>query len=213
MDTAVDTAPRCTCCGSLLFADELGRQACLRCQQRADANLAALPGPDGLYARLRGALVPGRGSGGPAVSGSRTAPIPARLEPLSLSARGGVVTILQTWQADWHDHLGFTHPRWTGGLQEQCDQTVAALRNNLPWAASSHPAFEEFYAEVRQITAACRGQITGERPERRVTLACADCGGPLSVTLSTPGKRCSCGRQYGFTELRALRPIADRRAA
>ncbi|MFP8944737.1 hypothetical protein ACLIYM_25340 [Streptomyces fenghuangensis] len=206
------TAPRCTCCHHPLFADELGRTACLRCQQRADDHLAALPGPDGLYARLTGALAPGRGAGGPAVSGSRTAPIPARLEPLSLLARGGVVTILQTWQADWHDHLGWSHPCWSGGMQQQLDQVVAGLRANLPWAAASHPAFGEFYGEVRHLAAACRGQITGERPERRVAVACP-CGAELHITLSTPGRRCgSCGTQYGFAELRSL-PLAERRAA
>ncbi|MBQ1164488.1 hypothetical protein KBZ21_41630, partial [Streptomyces sp. A73] len=42
----------------------------------------------------------------------------------------------QTWQIDWHEMNGFTHPRWTGRLQQQLDQTVDALRNNLPWAAA-----------------------------------------------------------------------------
>lgn len=211
MELAAD-GPRCTCCHSLLYADEVGRQACMPCQARVGGHLATLAGPEGLYARLRGALVPGRADGGPSVSGSRTAPLPLRLEPLSLSARGGVVTILQTWLIDWHDQLGWTYPRFEGGLQQQCDQVVTQLRANLPWAASSHPAFDEFAHEVGQITAACRRQVTGERPERRVSVACT-CGRPLRITVSTPGARCAgCGQQYGRTEVLQL-PLAERSAA
>ena len=141
--------------------------------------------------------------------------MPLNLEPLSLQARGGVVTILQTWQVDWHETLGWLHPRWEGGPQRQLDATVAALRINLGWAAERHPAWSEFAAEVRQLVTACRTQVTGERTERRITVVCtADgCGGLMRVTVSTPGTRCArCGTQYDRTEALRL-PVAARSVA
>lgn len=207
----LDSTPTCTSCGRGLYDHELGHYGCGVCLRRTDTTLAELAGDNGLYARLADVLAPGAGDHGPAVSGSRHAPLPLRLAPLSLSARGGVVTILQTWQIDLHEHLGWTHPRWTGGLQQQLDQTVHALRNNLAWMAAEHPAWSEFVDEVRQTTGACRAQVTGETPARRVTVACP-CGAPLRITLDTPGRRCGCGQQYGWAELRQL-PLAERAAA
>lgn len=206
------TAPACTICRRGLYADELGHQACRPCTDRIDRDLRALAGDDGLYARLSGRLMPGSGSGGPAVSGSRTAPLPLRLEPLSLIARGGVVTILQTWIVDWHELLGYQHPRWEGGLQQQCDQAVNRLRTLLPWAAERHPAFDEFAREIGQVKRQCEAQVTGERPPRRVYVICP-CQQRLGFTLDTPSLRCpNCQQQHGHSDLLDL-PLAERSAA
>lgn len=206
------TAPECTICLRGLYEHELTAHACRPCTERIDKNLRALAGADGLYARLAHVLAPGSSTSGPAVSGSRTAPLPVRLEPLSLAARGGVVTILQTWLCDWHEVLGYGHPRWDGGLQEQLDQVVSRLRVLLPWAAAEHPAVAEFASEVRILAAQCRSQVDGERPPRRVPVTCS-CGHTLKVTLDTAGIRCpACETQYGHTEALQL-PLAERRAA
>ncbi|MBQ1163472.1 hypothetical protein KBZ21_36370, partial [Streptomyces sp. A73] len=85
--------------------------------RRTDAALAEHAGPRGLYARLSTVMAPGTSGGGGRVSGSKNAPRPVRLAALTLQSHGGVVTILQTWQIDWHEMNGFTHPRWTGRLQ------------------------------------------------------------------------------------------------
>jgi hypothetical protein len=204
--------PTCTSCIRPLRHDELGRTSCRPCQNRADQALRQLPGADGLYAQLATRLTPGRGGDSIVVTASRTAPLPLRLEPLSLMARGGVVTILQTWQIDWHEQLGWRHPRWNGGLQQQCDEAVKALRVNLEWAASSHPAFGEFAQEVTALVRQCERQITGERAERPISVACP-CGTVLRITVSTPGKRCGgCNTQYDRSEILDL-PLADRAAA
>ena len=204
--------PTCDPCGRQLRHDELGRRACRLCQDRVDLALRQLPGPDGLYAALATVLAPGISSGVGPVSGSRSAPLPIRLEPLSLTARGGVVTVLQDWQVDWHEQLGWRHPRWNGGLQQQLDDAVHALRVNLEWAAASHPAFGDFAREVASLVRQCERQITGERAERRVSVACP-CGTTLRVTVSTPGARCrGCGTQYARSDVLEL-PIAERAAA
>ncbi|MGW3491959.1 hypothetical protein, partial [Streptomyces sp. NPDC001054] len=200
------TAPACVICHRTLWADEQHRYACPPCTLRIAEDLAALPG---LYAQLPTVLAPGSGNGGPAVSGSRTAPLPLRLEPLSLHARGGVTATLQSWIEDWHETLGYQPQRWTGGLQQQCEQAVARLQLLLPWAAEEHPAIDDMAREIRELRRACERQITGEPPERRIRLACP-CGRVLAVTLDTLGRECGCGVRYGRAELFDL-PLAERR--
>lgn len=206
------TAPACSICHNGLYENERGHQACRPCTDRVDRDLRALAGADGLYARLTGSLHPGSSSGGPVVSGSRTAPLPVRLEPLSLAARGGVVTILQTWLIDWHDLLGYRHPRWDGDLQQQCDQVVHRLRVLLPWAAEAHGAFDEFAREVGQLRRHCEAATGGEKPARRFGVVCT-CGATLRITIESPAMRCdNCLTQYDREGLFHL-PLAERRAA
>ena len=209
MDT--DDTPRCTACHRPLYADELSHQGCRPCTERADQHLRALAGTDGLYAQLSGRLMPGRGGDGPCVSGSRSAPLPLRLEPLNLMARGGVVTILQTWVEDWADY-GHAAPVRGGTLQQQCDNAVRTLRFNLAWAAEQHPAFAEFAHEVGQIRRQCEVVVSGEQPPRRIPVACP-CGTVLRITVDTDRARCpGCEVQYGHAELFDL-PHAGRAAA
>lgn len=213
-DTPADYSwPACVACRTPLWENELGRQACRMCQRRVDDNLQALTGPHGLYATLSAALVPGAGNGEARVSGgTRTAPLPLRLEPLSLSSRGGVVTVLQDWLVDWHNQLQWAHPRWQGDLQQQLDQVVRALRANLEWAATEHGAFGDFAAEVGTLVRSCRRQVTGEKPERRIAVACP-CGNVLRITISTPGARCGgCSAQYARADVLEL-PLAVRSMA
>ena len=201
--------PTCNTCPRDMRRDELDRLNCRICQHRADDNLAALPG---LHEALEHALAPRRQSDGPHVTGSRTAPIPVRLDALNLLAVGGILTTLQEWQTDWHDQLGWTQPSWNGDQKQQLDQTVHALRTNLDWAASSHPAFPDFSREIAALVRSSRQQIDGTPPERRIAVTCP-CGGTIRVTISTPGARCpACSHQYGRADVLEL-PLAVRNAA
>ncbi len=122
------------------------------------------------------------------------------------------MTILQTWLIDWHEQLGYRHPRWEGDLQQQCDQVVHRLRVLLPWAAEAHGAFDEFAAELAKIRVQCATVTGSERPARRVPVLCT-CGHVLRITLDTAGVRCpDCSTQYGHSDALQL-PLAERRAA
>ncbi|WP_406188964.1 hypothetical protein [[Kitasatospora] papulosa] len=202
----------CTICRRDLRDDEAGRYACRICVDLIDQHLRALAGPEGLYARLSAQLTPWAGNGGPAVSGSRTAPVPLRLEVLNLMTAGGpVLGPLETWVRDWED-CGRADMCEAGTLQRRVDHAVGTLRFNLQWAATSHPAFDEFGREVHAMWRTLDRQITGERPARIVPVACP-CGTVLRITLDTAGARCvGCGEQYGHSELMEL-PLADRRIA
>jgi hypothetical protein len=129
-----------------------------------------------------------------------------------LAARGGVVTILQTWLVDWYETLGYRHPRWNGDLQQQLDQAVGRLRNLLPWAAAEHGAFDEFSREIASLRRQCEAETGGERGVRTFGVTC-ECGATLKITIESPGKRCqACGSQYDRQQLFRLQ-LAARRAA
>lgn len=140
---------------------------CGRPTDDATAHPACVAGLDGrlqripvLYRMLADVLEPGAAVG-TRVSGSRTAPIPVRLEPLSLRARGGIIAILATWETDWRDRRGWA-PVPARADREQLvdgDQALADivrfLSAHLPWAVRSHPAVDEFAGEIGDIVGAC----------------------------------------------------------
>lgn len=129
-----------------------------RCRSAVDLRLSQIPG---LYTALAAVLEPGSAIGA-RVSGSRTPPLPVRLEPLSLRGRGGIITILATWETDWRSDLGFAPIPARAGREQllDSDQALAAvvsfLRAHLDWAIAHHPAVDAFAGEVRDIAHECR---------------------------------------------------------
>lgn len=214
-ETPVDDGPRCTVCTSRLWADELGRRACFRCQDQTSARLQAFAGPvtyarrgtnvrlvSGLYAALPAALMPGRSGAGGRSPGPRGSSLPARLGPLSLTARGGVVSILQDWAEDWHQLMDRPLRPWTGTLQQQVDDAVRTLRFNLEWAAINHPIFDQFAHEIHDLYATCLHHATGERRATGRTVTCS-CGTTIGgITFETDSRRCpGCGTVHDWAGL------------
>lgn len=127
------------------------------CRNAVDEHLRQIPG---LYRLLADVLEPGTNPSA-RVSGSRTPPLPVRLEPLSLRGRGGIVTILATWETDWREMRGY--PPILGRADRE--QLVAGenvvvyvcsfLRVHLDWAIDHHPAVDAFAGEIREIVEAC----------------------------------------------------------
>jgi hypothetical protein len=204
-------APACTVCHTGLYEHELTHQACRPCTERVDRDLRALAGPDGLYARLSASLHPGSGSSGPAVSGSRTAPVPLRLEVLNLmTERGPVISPLEGWVRDW-ETFGRANVDESGSLQQRLDHAVQTLRFNLAWAAAVHPAFADFADELYVIIRRCRTTVGEEKPPVKVPVACR-CGQILRVSLDMDRIECRhCQAEYGHSEMLQLTPT--RRAA
>jgi hypothetical protein len=210
MEQAVNDA-RATCiiCLRDLRENELGRHSCLICQDRGIQMLRALPT---LYAQLGDLLQPGAGRGEGRVSGSKSAPLPCSTEVLNLRARGGLVTILASWEDAVRDELGYTAATFRGDYLQTLTGVVAFLVANAPWIYSSFEAVDEFHSEVRERHGHARTLALGERPPHRFGVVCT-CGSTLKITLETPGKKCdACGAQYDVSGLRHL-PLADRRAA
>lgn len=206
-----DTAPACIRCYSDLFQDELGRFICRPCERRIDGDLLALGGPGGLYARLCLRIHPGRGGDGPSVSGTRSSSMPPDEHVLNLTANGGIVSNLETWVEDWATY-GLAQVGAGGGLQYRVDRAIRTLRLNLTRAAAKHPALDEFALEIWQLRRQCEGGIGGEKPPRRIPVACP-CGTVIKTSLDTLGETCrGCQAEYGHSEVLRL-PLAQRAAA
>ena len=204
--------PACIRCTYELRDDETGRQLCGRCEDRAAQQLAAIPGPRGLYAQLAHHLQRGGSTGGPAVSGSKAAPAPLRIDVVSLqAASGSVLAPLETWVRDWETY-GHADLNEAGTLQQRVDHACRTLRYNLRWCAEAHPAADEFVRELEAIHRTLTGITGGEKPPRRITVTCP-CEQPLRITLNVQALTCPrCRTEYGHSEVLRL-PLAERRAA
>jgi hypothetical protein len=194
----------CIVCSTELYDTEQG--TCRLCVERVATNLKALAGATGLYAQLADALHPGSSSGGPAVSGSRTAPLPLRLEVLNLQTeRGPILGPLEGWVRDW-ETFGRATVNEAGTLQQRLDHAVQTLRFNLNWAAADHPAFADFADELHVIVRRCRTATGAEKPPVRVPVAC-HCGQILRVSLDMDGIECRhCGAEYDHRAMLNLTP-------
>lgn len=187
----------CPLCGRR--ADDV-HESCLR---HLDARLQRIPV---LYAELAVALEPGS-SAGARVSGTRTPPLPLRLEPLSLQCRGGIVSILGTWETDWRDRRGLSADHHADREQllagrRQLAHVVDFLRTHLEWAVREHPAVDEFATEVSDIVGTCRaalGDILGHMKIGRCPAQIGDrnCGRVLYADPYADGVLCDrCGSYW-----------------
>ncbi|MGA5869289.1 hypothetical protein [Streptomyces cinereoruber] len=200
--------PACLRCTRDLRDHEIGRYLCGPCEDQVARALTEIPA---LYARLADHLHRGS-SNGPAVSGSKTAPVPLRLDVLDLQMeKGPVLGVLQGWVRDW-EFYGHAELHETDTLQERVAGACRTLRYNLRWAATHHPAIDECADELLAAHRTLARTVTGERPARHVTVTCP-CAQPLRITLDTRGITCpSCGTGYGHSDVLRL-PLAERRAA
>lgn len=201
--------PCCLICRCGLYTDEAGRFTCRLCQDRGISMLRAMPA---LYVQLGDLLQPGAGRGEGRVSGSKSAPLPCSADILDLRTRGGLVTILASWEDAVRDELGYAAATFRGNYEQTLAGVVGFLIGNAPWIYSSFAAVDELHHELRRYHGQARRLVTGEKPAVRVPVACP-CGKVLRVTLDSPGERCTnCGEQYGHSELMDL-PLAARSAA
>lgn len=200
----------CLICTRDLYDDETGAYACRLCQAKADRYLAEIAGPRGLYALASLDLEPTRGSSGPRVSGTGSAPVPLDIRTLDYTADGGMVSTLESWVTDWATY-GFATPGTSGRLQHRVDQAVATLRFNLATAVWQHPAFDAFAQEVRQIHGRLTAIVDGGRESPQFKVACT-CGRTVRFAVDTPSITCpGCRTGYGLEEIRRL--AADQRSA
>ena len=92
-----------------LWAEELQRLVCRPCEDRTRKRLTELPT---LFTQLNrtAMLMKGASQGGSPATGTRTAPIPARLEVLNLTSPGGIAARLQAIEDSWRQALGWPTP-------------------------------------------------------------------------------------------------------
>lgn len=191
-------------CGRQLWVAEAGRYVCRPCEDRTNKHLAEL-GP--LFRRLNetATLMRGARRPGGATSGSRTPPIPPRLEVLALTANGGVATRLQAIEDSWRKALSWTVAPWRGSPTQAVPEHIKFLANNLPWAVSSYESVGQDIDDLRRLHAECAAVAANEHRPGRVSIGhCPTrgddgnlCRADLTATASSHRVRCgACGARW-----------------
>lgn len=153
-----------------------GPQVCRSCPPWLDGLLVEIVE---LYALAPSAVIPTRG-GGPKVSGSREAPVPARLDVVDLLDQArvpnpsdqarehpedqighhSVATALDQWVRDWITY------DWCHGDHlpvPTVSTLVGWLRVRLEDACDRHPAIDDFAVEIRQVRSILSGALRSTR--------------------------------------------------
>ena len=220
------TRPACAACSRPLWEREAGRLACRPCETRTAERLGELrrffKEIDSSAALMRGAR-----RGGAPTTGSRTPPIPPRLEVLSLAANGGVATRLRDIEDAWRNALGWTVAPWRGSPAEAVPEHVRFLVNNLPWATDAYESVGQDVEEIRRLHAECKRALSHDRKPGRVNVGLCPvvtddepCGTQLTASADNSRIQCpECDSQWdgrwGWRELRQAQEdaAAEERAA
>lgn len=204
-------------CGRRLWVSETGRYACRPCEDKTAKRLTELPA---LLAQLNqtATLMRGAARGGGTTSGSKTPPIPPRLEVLSLTAAGGVATRLRDIEDAWRKALGWTVAPWRGSSAQAVPEHIKFLANNLPWAVDSYESVGQDIDELRKLHAECTAAAANERRPGRVKIGrCparyddAVCRAELTASAGSHRVRCgTCGTRWEtLGEWKQLREAQD----
>jgi hypothetical protein len=206
MEAAAAPAHLCTRCRTNLWDTELaaGRWVCGRCEQTAFDQLRALPG---LFRRIdqTGALMKGSSSGDLVSGSSSGSKPPLKLGPLTITANGGAVTLLQAIEDSWRSALG-----WSAGEtrhHSDIDGATKFLINQLGWACSNYPEIAEDLKTIKRLHERCVSIDTGEPLEHRFQVHCSsdDCDGRMAITMTTRWATCpDCSHQYERDHLMRL---------
>lgn len=186
-------------CGRQLWVAEAGRYACRPCQEATVRRITELPA---LFARLNttAALMRGARRSGAGTSGSKTPPIPPRLEVLALVGPGGVAARLQAIEDAWRQVLGWTVAPWRGSPAQAIPVLAGFLANNLLWACSSYEEVGQDIEDLRRLHAECKAIVADERRPGRVKIGFCpvtlDDGGPCGaqLTATAASHRVHCGQ-------------------
>ncbi|WPO70236.1 hypothetical protein [Streptomyces sp. KN37] len=210
-----DAPATCTCCHSPLWDTEIvaGRYACYRCEDRAVEQLQAIRAMFKRLDTIDGLTKAQNAACGP--TGTREAPIPARLAVLAQTGPGGVVAQLQAGIEDsWRAALGWTMiPNRT---HRDIDGATTFLINNLPWACERYEEVADDLQAITTIHSRLNSLETGEAGPKKFTVYCDtdQCDGQLRITLWTSRATCSdCGTHYDKAQLAALGTQYDDREA
>jgi hypothetical protein len=204
-------------CNRQLWVAEADRWACRPCEDRAAQWIAELPTLfrqlDTTASLMRGARRPGGGS-----TGSKTPPIPPRLEVLALVGPGGVAARLSAIEDAWRQVLGWTVAPWRGSPAQAVPHLVEFLANNLLWACSSYEEVGQDIEDLRRLHGEMKAIADGERRPGRVQIGACPvrvddgyCAAPLTASAASHRVRCpACGSRWEtLGEWRELRAAQD----
>jgi len=204
-----------------LWTDELDRLVCRPCEVKTAQRIAELPG---LFRKLGTLLDKGARTASVGSSGSRTAPIPLRLDVLALVGPGGVAAELQAIEDAWRLALGRTiTPRsdgvrmfasWRSHPATAVPEHAAFLGINLQRACESYAEIGQDIETVRKLHAKCTAIVEQKPKTGNVKIGlCPElldgerCSEQLYATTRSFKTQCSnCGAAWeGEGEWRTLR--------
>lgn len=221
--------PTCTACGRDLWVNEVGRYACRPCEDTTNRRLAELPL---LFARLnttaalmRDARRPGGGG-----SGTKSPPIPPRLDVLALIGPGGAAARLQAIEDSWRIALGRrvevrsdgkrVFASWRSNPALAVPEHVDFLKINLRVACERYESVGQDVDDLRRLHAECTAVATDTRRPGRVQIGSCPtptndgyCGAPLTASAASHRIHCGdCGARWEtlgeWRELRAAQEVA-----
>ncbi|MFM9810779.1 hypothetical protein ACKI1J_14870 [Streptomyces scabiei] len=221
-------------CGRRLWVAEADRLACRPCEDATTTRITQLPA---LFQQLNttAALTRGARRPGPGSSGSKTPPIPPRLDVLALVGPGGIAARLQAIEDSWRQALGWAHEirsdgdrvfaTWRSDPARDVPDRARFLANNLLWACSSYESVGQDIEEIRRLHGECQALVQDERRPGRVKIGNCPvrdgdsvCWTPLTATAASHRVRCgSCGARWEtlgeWRELRAAQEAVLAEAA
>ncbi|WP_329215228.1 hypothetical protein OG352_06355 [Streptomyces sp. NBC_01485] len=206
---------------------EAGRWACRPCEDVTSQRLAELPG---LFRQLdtTATLMRGTQRTGGFTSGSKTPPIPPRLEVLDLVAPGGAAARLQAIEDSWRQTLGRglepvtdgqrIYPAWRAVPANVVPGIAQFLRINLQWACERYESVGQDIDELRKLHAEMTALAAGDRRPGRVNIGICPtltedgwCGQQLTAATNSHRVHCgACGARWdGLGEWRELRAAQE----
>jgi hypothetical protein len=214
-----------------LWDDELNRLVCRPCEAKTSTRIAELPGLFEVLNRTASLMKGARNVGG-SVSGSRTAPIPPRLDVLAVVGPGGVAAELQAIEDAWRLALGRKiAPRtdgvrlfasWRSNPAAAVPEHANFLRINLQRACESYESIGQDIETLRKLHTRCKALVEQKPKTGNVKIGlCPElvdgerCFEQLHANTGSFKTACGkCGAVWeGETEWRKLRAAQQRALA
>ncbi|WP_411140279.1 hypothetical protein [Streptomyces sp. x-80] len=187
----------CTACTAPLTTSA---QLCDACAHGLDVRLDELPV---YYLLLADRLQPGAARGDGPVALVREAPLPVRVDVLTMRAEGGMVSVLESWREAMQDARGWGRPARVGTIERRVQAAARGLRINLDWIAAEFPGAADMAREIRHLARQANALLDPAPGVLRVGDCAADlgggdiCGAPLRVPAGAASIRCRlCGTDY-----------------
>ncbi|MFD9072089.1 hypothetical protein [Streptomyces lasiicapitis] len=171
-------------CQRQLWVAEAGRLACRPCEDATLARIRELPA---LFVRLNATamLMKGARRTDTATSGSRTPPIPPRLDVLALVGPGGIAARLRDIEDAWRKALGWTIAPWRGSPAEAIPQHAKFLDGNLLWACGDYESIGQDIETLRELHGECKA--IAEEKQRFGNVKIGRC--PISIEGAPCGEQ------------------------
>ncbi|MFI0900583.1 hypothetical protein [Streptomyces sp. NPDC020983] len=191
------TTTHAAACG---HTSDIPAQLCAPCTNRLRDRLQRLPQ---LHTALAAWLPPGSRRPEFGRASSAEAPLPLRETVLDLRGPGGIVGVLEDWQAAVHADRGFTGPIRAGGIPARIRRAAHGLQAHLTWVSIQWELATDLARELAALEGRCltvinpadRSTPIGQCPTQDTDGSI--CGATIRVPAGTTDVYCHrCGTRF-----------------